>query len=134
MPSAVQAFNDVHNAQNNLTGGLANGLNLATGGGNVGQGTNSQIGVGTGSNTTGGAGVGIPYVGTPIQTSAGATPPDNPSADIQQVGNGAGTTSLNNTAENSFRNAYLKSLSPNTNYDINAQAAPKAVSVPSPAK
>lgn len=77
-------------------------------------------------------------VGQNIDSAVNATPGTNPPAGSMYIppstsfSNGAGPGFQNTDAETAFRNAYLKSLTPNTNFNINAEANPyKATSVPS---
>ncbi len=132
MSNAVSAINDagnaVHNSQNNFTGGIAKTVGLGTGAGNVGQGSNPDV-----TNTTHvgdeGIGIGVPQVRQQPTIS-------NPDAGVMQSAGGAmpyggAMPGYNgNAAESAFRQAYMKSLSPNTNFDINGLSSPsKSASV-----
>lgn len=64
-----------------------------------------------------------PTPGTYVAPSLSATTP--------QSNRGAGPTYLNNDVERAFREQYLKSLSPNTSFNINAETNPfKAIGIP----
>lgn len=82
--------------------------------------TGEQVVQPTVSADNGGVGVGVPQViqkPNPVNNTPATTTP-------MAFTPGAGPRYLNNQSEMDYRNAYMKSLAPNTNFNINAESSP----------